>query len=390
VDVAELFGEEFARRGHRIDWLLQSEQPIAEERVARWHDWRVFVGATDHGSSRLRRIRKHLLRMKNDLRMFDLVDRERYDFVLVKDTFVAAIMALVAGRSRRGGRACPLVYWLSWPFPEASIHAARVGTARYRYLYLLRGNVFKILLYKIILPRSELIFVQSAQMRDDLAREGVDPARMQVVPMGVAPVDEARIEPARLPPAALVYIGTLLKTRNLDILVRVLARVREQVPDAVLYMVGPEELPGDADVLRREAARLGIGDALVVTGRLERSAALGYVAGAAVCLSPFYPTPILNSTSPTKLVEYMALGRPVVANDHPEQRLVLAESGAGICVGWDEEEFAHACIALLEDPERCRAMGVRGRAWVAENRTYTAIADEVEARLLEFRAAHPG
>jgi glycosyltransferase involved in cell wall biosynthesis len=227
-------------------------------------------------------------------------------------------------------------------------------------------------------------------MRDDLAREGVDPARMQVVPMGVAPVDEARIEPARLPPAALVYIGTLLKTRNLDILVRVLARVREQVPDAVLYMVGPEELPGDADVLRREAARLGIGDALVVTGRLERSAALGYVAGAAVCLSPFYPTPILNSTSPTKLVEYMALGRPVVANDHPEQRLVLAESGAGICVGWDEEEFAHACIALLEDPERCRAMGVRGRAWVAENRTYTAIADEVEARLLEFRAAHPG
>jgi hypothetical protein len=40
----------------------------------------------------------------------------------------------------------------------------------------------------------------------------------------------------------------------------------------------------------------------------------------------------LNPASPTKLVEYMALGKAVVANDHPDQRMVLEQSGAGICV----------------------------------------------------------
>ncbi len=41
---------------------------------------------------------------------------------------------------------------------------------------------------------------------------------------------------------------------------------------------------------------------------------------------------ILRAASPTKLVEYMAMGKAVVANDHPEQKRVIEESGAGYCV----------------------------------------------------------
>jgi glycosyltransferase involved in cell wall biosynthesis len=111
------------------------------------------------------------------------------------------------------------------------------------------------------------------------------------------------------------------------------------------------------------------------------------VAEADVCVSPFFPTPILNSTSPTKLVEYMAMGKAVVANDHPEQRLVIAESGAGLCVAWDETAFAQALLRLLRDPALARNMGERGRAWVLQHRTYDAIADLVERELLTVAQA---
>ncbi len=110
---------------------------------------------------------------------------------------------------------------------------------------------------------------------------------------------------------------------------------------------------------------------------------MNMVRNATVCVSPFYPTFILNSTSPTKLIEYMALGRPVVANDHPEQRLVLEKSGAGICVSYNEGAFAEAIIELLNNPEKADEMGRKGRLYVKKERTYKVIGDRVEKQLLK-------
>ena len=103
-----------------------------------------------------------------------------------------------------------------------------------------------------------------------------------------------------------------------------------------------------------------------------------FVSKADVCVSPFYPTPILNSTSPTKLIEYMAIGKPVVANDHPEQNLVILESGAGICVPWEENAFADAIVKLLSQPEIAEKMGHKGRHYVEKHRNYKIIANVVE------------
>ena len=79
----------------------------------------------------------------------------------------------------------------------------------------------------------------------------------------------------------------------------------------------------------------------------------------------------------TKLIEYMALGKAVVANDHPEQRLVIAASGSGICTRYAEEPFADAIIRLLKHPNQAVEMGIKGKRYVAEHRIYSKIADLV-------------
>lgn len=184
-----------------------------------------------------------------------------------------------------------------------------------------------------------------------------------------------------------MYLGAITRVRRLDFLVRVLARVRQQIADAKLYIVGRGDDPADERLLVEEALRLGVSDAMTLVGQLPQPEALRYVREADVCVSPFYPTPILNSTSPTKLVEYMAMGKAVVANDHPEQRLVLDQSGAGYCVPWDEDEFARAIVKLMNSPEQARAMGERGRQYVLEHRGYRAIATVVERELLRVAVA---
>jgi glycosyltransferase involved in cell wall biosynthesis len=381
--VSVLFGEELASRGHRIDWILQSAEACDKPYTAEWGGGRVWVGATDLGTSLFHRLRKHLRSLLNDLRLFGRCRSSEYDIIEVKDKFIAGLYAVLASRLFK----VRFIYWLSWPFPEQYLTQARDGTARYPLLYLIRGSVFKFVLYRILMPSADHVFVQSAQMRKDVAAEGIPPSKLTAVPMGIKLSTFARNRSAatqtHIPRGerSILYLGILIKVRRIDFLVRVLALVRKEIPDAKLYLVGRGEDPSDEQMLTAEAERLGVLPAVVFTGQLPWVEALEYVQQAEVCVSPFYPIPILNSTSPTKLVEYMAMGRPVVANDHPEQRLLIAESGAGFCVPWDEEAFAEAIVDLMKNPERAREMGERGPPYVARHREYSIIAQSVEREL---------
>jgi glycosyltransferase involved in cell wall biosynthesis len=180
---------------------------------------------------------------------------------------------------------------------------------------------------------------------------------------------------------SILYLGTLTRVRRLDFLIRVLAEVRKQVDGARLYLVGRGDDPTDELLIEAEAARLGVESSVVFVGHLPRARALEYVRDACVCVSPFYPTPILDSTSPTKLVEYMAMGKAVVANDHPEQRLVIEQSRGGLCVPWSEQAFAAAIVELLRSPSLRKELGERGRDYAVRHRSYEVIADAVEANL---------
>lgn len=387
VDVSVLFGEELASRGHKIDWILQSEQACSQPYVTSWGGGKVWVGATDLGTSLFNRLRKHVRGLTQDLKLFGRLRSGDYDAIQVKDKFVSGIFAVLAARLYRKR----FVYWLSYPFPEEYLLRARDGTARYPFLYVIRGNAFRILLYRLLLPAADHVFVQSEQMRRDIAAEGMPLAKMTAVPMGIKPQNfsvatgaERQLLPAGAP--CFLYLGTLTKVRRMDFLVRVLAEVRKQVPTAKLYIVGRGEDPSDEQVLIDEARRLNVADAMVMVGQLPQASALRYVQEADVCVSPFYPTPILNSTSPTKLVEYMAMGKAVVANDHPEQKLVLEQSGGGYCVPYEEVAFAQAVVDLLKQPALARAMGLRGRDYVTGFRSYRAIADGVESKLREVAA----
>jgi len=172
-------------------------------------------------------------------------------------------------------------------------------------------------------------------------------------------------------------------------LIDAFAAVRQHCPHATLLMVGDGDLPGERLALERHAATLGLVAAVSFTGSVPMEQAWAHAASAEICLSPFHPNFVLLSTSPTKLVEYMALGRPVVTSEHPEQAAILRESMTGLCVPWGAMEFADAMVWMLEHPREAALMGAKGPAWVAANRTYPIIAETVwrkQQELMEVTA----
>jgi glycosyltransferase involved in cell wall biosynthesis len=390
VDVATLFVNHLASRGHQIDWILQSEGPCRKTEVVKWGNGHVWVGPTNVGTSLASRTAKHVLGILHDLRLFPLMASGRYDIVQVRDKFLSGIYAVLAARIFRKR----FVYWLSFPIPEMYLLAADEAQGLYRILYRIRGTVFKLLLYRLLMPAADHVFVQSDRMLEDVAREGIAKEKMTPVPMGVdIEADLSSVSSQRMIPAGertFLYLGTLTRSRHLDFLVRVLAKVRESVPSVKLYVVGGGVAPGDEELLTTEASRLGVSEALVLVGQQPRATALAYVRDAEICVSPIYPSPIYLCGSPTKLIEYMAMGKVVVANDHPEQLQVLNESLAGYCVPWDEDAFAAAIVRLLNDPMEAKRMGERGPRYVAQRRAYGPIADVVEQELVKLVAPRRG
>lgn len=302
----------------------------------------------------------------------------RYDVLQTRDKYLVSLLALAAARLS-GKR---FVYWCSYPFPEHALELARERGGLKGALLALKGRLAMFTLYRVVMRYADHNFVQSEQMLRDLATYGIAVERMTPVPMGVPQrlLDWAAARAVPVVPGRVVYLGTMASVRRLHVLIEAFALLRRRCPQATLLMVGDGDFPHEREALQRQVAELGLAEAVRFTGQVPIEEAWALSSSAAVCVSPFYPSKILASTSPTKLVEYMAMGRPVVCNDHPEQSAIIRDSGAGLCVAWDPARFADALAWMLEHPDQAEQMGARGPAWVAAARTYPIIAEAVRLK----------
>jgi glycosyltransferase involved in cell wall biosynthesis len=387
VRINVLFGQELLSRGHAIDLVMQA----ADERVPSGrHEWfgrTAWVGTTDSRDGFVHRIHKHWRGLLHDLRSLRLMRPSQYDGVLLSDKFLLACIALPIAHYRK----MKFIFWLTFPYPEIELQGARDRTSRYPRVAKIRGLVSGWALYKWILPHSDYVFVQSERMKRNICAHGIDAEKMSPIVTGfdLGSISTVRreTESGRRLSVALAYLGTLAAERHLEVLVDMLALLRNAGTEARLLLVGGADRPRDRLMLERRTEGLGISEHVEITGFLPHHQALERVARADICLSPIFRSPIFDVGSPTKLMEYLALGIPVVANDHPEQQQILHASRAGVCVPWGARHFARAVRWLMERSAQERsAMGARGRAWAEANRTYARIADDVEHTCLTVLA----
>ena len=166
----------------------------------------------------------------------------------------------------------------------------------------------------------------------------------------------------------LCYLGVMGPQDGVDYAVRALAHLRAEYRDdwhAVFL--------GSGDVLddvRRLATSLGLDDHVSFTGWSATPDILRYLSVADVGLAPDPCNPLNDLSTMNKIVEYMAMGIPIVSFDLRESR-VSAEDAALYAADNSEAAFARLVSELLDDPERRRRMGELGRERVAGALSWT-------------------
>jgi len=323
-----------------------------------------------------------------------LARREDYAAIQLRDkTFVGVVAFAVAK-----WKGLPFFYWMSFPYGPSLLQLSRTDTVRRnlprRFYLWWRGAVGDWLLHTVVLPRADHVFVQSDRMSDDLASRGISRARITAVPMCIDPDRFPAILPlaplANAPAGSRIigYLGEASKARKMEFLLAAVARARVEVPQLFLVIVGDAILPQEQAWLRSCIASSGLSECCYVTGWVSPETATATLAAAEVCLALMPPDPILDSTTPTKLVEYLAMGRPVVANDHPDQTLVINASGAGLVAPYTVAGYAAAIVQLLAMRDRHPAMAQQGRAYVLAKRAYPAMAARLAARYRQLLPRH--
>jgi glycosyltransferase involved in cell wall biosynthesis len=200
-----------------------------------------------------------------------------------------------------------------------------------------------------------------------LSRGGKRPEEVFVVRSAPA-VERFRqvpVDPAirRGKPYLLCYLGVMGPQDGVDYALRALAKLRDEQgrTDWHAVFVGG----GDTfDAMVALAAELGLADQVEFTGRVSDDDLLRYLSAADVCLSPDPLNPLNDVSTMNKVMEYMAMGKPMVSFELREARVSAGEA-ALYAPANDESQFAKLVAKLMDDPQERQRMGEIGQARVS-------------------------
>ncbi|MHA7303921.1 glycosyltransferase family 4 protein [Arthrobacter sp. TMN-49] len=184
---------------------------------------------------------------------------------------------------------------------------------------------------------------------------------------------------------ALNYIGTvssLVDYEGFDHLVESFAILAPDFPELRLLIVGGGTA---APALHDQAAKLGLADRVIFTGRVPRESAPLYHQAMDIFVVPRKDLDVTRAVTPLKPVEAMASGRPVVASDLPALREIVGHGVNGMLSAADDPPALAATLALLlrDEPLR-RRLGESGRRAVLQGRTWAANAQRCEDKYQEL------
>jgi glycosyltransferase involved in cell wall biosynthesis len=243
------------------------------------------------------------------------------------------------------------------------------------------------------LRHAHVVVTVSQVLADELAARGVEPERIVWHPNGVdatmfAPErfsDEQRLElrrAHRIAPDAVVvtFVGTFGQWHGGDVFARTIRSEAEWARANNVHFL----LVGDGLKMPQVRAELeGLDDIATLTGLVPQDDAPLYLAASDVLVSPHVPnadgSPFFGS--PTKVFEYMAAGKAIVASDLDQVGDVLRDDLAILVRPGDANDLARGLKEAVGDAHRRGVLGSRARAQVLERYTWDHHVAAILARL---------
>ena len=242
------------------------------------------------------------------------------------------------------------------------------------------------------LRRCDRVVVLTDGLRDlVIHRYRVAAERVAVVPSGTdtglfAPQDAARcrhrlgLDPAR---DYIGFVGSFYRYQGLHCLLDAMAIVRRTRPSVHFLLVGDGEA---APELKQQAERLALTSCITWAGRIPYREVPAWIGAMTLCVAPFRGD--RGETSPVKVFDYLACGRPVIASAIPSVAAIFSvAAGVALVPPDDPVSLAEAVVALLDDRERQSHMATQGRRFIEQDYSWTHLTTRLKEWLATRQAS---
>jgi glycosyltransferase involved in cell wall biosynthesis len=191
-----------------------------------------------------------------------------------------------------------------------------------------------------------------------IKRGGMDPGLVQIVRSGPKldrlKVQEPILEYKKGRKYLLGYLGVIGEQEGIDLLLDSMQQIVEKRQDVQLAIVGGGS---DLDILKKLSEDKGLKEYVDFYGRVSDQKLLDVLNTADVCVNPDKPTEMNNLSTMNKIMEYMALKKPIVQYELKEGRNSALKASL---YANDTTDFAEKIITLLDHPAQRKEMGEFG------------------------------
>jgi glycosyltransferase involved in cell wall biosynthesis len=207
------------------------------------------------------------------------------------------------------------------------------------------------------------IAVERGRMKPDkvfVVRSGPDLRRVRMLP----PADKWRNGRKYL----VGYVGVMGEQEGIDLLLEAAADLKRRGRDDIQYCLaggGPS-----LERLKVLCARMGLGEVVTFPGRVSDHDLFEMLSTADVCVNPDRVNTMNDKSTMNKIIEYMAMGKPIVQFDVTEGRFSAGEASLYAKAN-DPIDMADQIEGLLAAPEQCERMGRIGRQRVEAELSWT-------------------
>jgi colanic acid biosynthesis glycosyl transferase WcaI len=253
----------------------------------------------------------------------------------------------------------PFVFEVRDLWPE-SLAAVGMGDSN----SLLHRSLAKIASF--LYRRSDRVVVVTPAFEEYLVeRWGVPREKISVIENGVetelfAPKPETgrRSELGAEGKFVVSYIGTMGMAHGLETIIAAAAQLRDSNPKIVFLMLGEGAEKQRMIALAREHSLHN----MRFIDQQSRETIPSYIRASDACLVLLKKTDLFKTVIPTKMLEFMSCGRPVILGVDGQARAILEEARGGLVIEPENPDaLAHAVCYLAANRELAREMGQNGR-----------------------------
>jgi glycosyltransferase involved in cell wall biosynthesis len=179
----------------------------------------------------------------------------------------------------------------------------------------------------------------------------------------------------------IFYHGIFTATRKLSEVVRGVQKVHQKYSDVLLFLLGSGPILNE---LKSLAAELD-NPSVIFHDPVSHPEVPYYISMSDVCIVPLPDHPYWRHQSPLKLLEYMAMEKPIILTDIPAHRDVLGNADFGIFLSSPEPEFiAKAIEQAYIDRLKLTEAAKSGRETILNNYTWSRVSDDFISYLMQI------